>query len=384
VTVFESPSAFSDGFRALVHPAARTSPQDAARHCSFIATRLFGGALALAAFPIYLALWGAPSLIAAIAFAWLMTPIAIALFLSRTGRLDDAQILSVLSFSGLVAFLAVITGGPLSPLLAWIVVVPAEAALSGSRRVVAAAIAGAISAIAVVCALAAGGLIPTDFLLDGPAWAWPALGALPATLYVGVLAFAGNLAASGTDDTARAQALIVHCPDAIARQRRNGNLTFVSPAAGELVEADTSDLLGDGLFRRIHVSDRPAYLKALDDAAEGSAAMAAFRLRRGDGAEADWLWIEMRCRAATQHCGSDSGDLVTVLRDISARKATEQDMTAAFEEMPSAPAWRNPAFSPGSAMSCGRRSTPSSASRRSCRRRCSASSNRTATANMPS
>jgi two-component system, cell cycle sensor histidine kinase DivJ len=184
-----------------------------------------------------------------------------------------------------------------------------------------------------VCALAAGGLIPTDFLLDGPAWAWPALGALPATLYVGVLAFAGNLAASGTDDTARAQALIVHCPDAIARQRRNGNLTFVSPAAGELVEADTSDLLGDGLFRRIHVSDRPAYLKALDDAAEGSAAMAAFRLRRGDGAEADWLWIEMRCRAATQHCGSDSGDLVTVLRDISARKATEQDMTAAFEEM---------------------------------------------------
>ena len=62
-------------------------------------------------------------------------------------------------------------------------------------------------------------------------------------------------------------------------------------------------LLGHGLFDRVHVADRPAYLTALGDAA----AQGVEQLGRiphpprsaGDDAEGppQFIWVEMRCRA---------------------------------------------------------------------------------------
>src|SRR6478609_2952097 len=118
-----------------------------ARHRAFMAPRLLGSLAAFAAFPIYLVLRGAPSAIEVAAFAWLVAPILLSWFLSRTGRYESAHVLSSLALAGLIMAVALTTGGIESFAAVWLVVVPLEAALSASRRVAAFA-----SALALSCA----------------------------------------------------------------------------------------------------------------------------------------------------------------------------------------------------------------------------------------
>src|SRR5262249_2400600 len=123
--------------------------------------------------------------------------------------------------------------------------------------------------------------------------------------------------------------------DVIARHARNGTALFVSPAAEPLFGAKAADLLGHGLFDRVHIADRPAYLTALDNAAtRGESRSVEFRVRRdGDGADAQpqLIWIEMRCRPLEQAAGEggQSGEVVAVMRDITERKAQEQALESA-------------------------------------------------------
>ena len=85
---------FSRGLRAvgayfgsLVHPSARHDVIGAARQQSFIAAHLLAGLLALLVLPVYLSVTGTPTLLDIAAFLWFLTPIGIAVFLSRTGNL---------------------------------------------------------------------------------------------------------------------------------------------------------------------------------------------------------------------------------------------------------------------------------------------------------
>ncbi len=118
-----------------------------------MAPRLLGSLVALAAFPIYLAMRGAPTALEVAAFAWLIAPILLSWFLSRTGRYEGAHILSALALAGLVMMVAITTGGIESFAAVWLIVVPLEAALSASRRVVAFASALALSCVALLIAL---------------------------------------------------------------------------------------------------------------------------------------------------------------------------------------------------------------------------------------
>ena len=121
----------------LVHPSALTDVLTASRHRAFIAPRLLGSVVALAAFPIYIALRGVPGTLEVLVFAWLVLPILTAYYLSRTGQYESAHVLSSLALTGLVTAVAAQTGGIASFAAIWLVVVPLEAALSASRRVVA-------------------------------------------------------------------------------------------------------------------------------------------------------------------------------------------------------------------------------------------------------
>ena len=141
VKVFESLRGLAAYFRSLVHKSVRDDAMAAARHQSFIASHMIGGLLALCVFPVYLAAVGQPSLLLALAFVWFLSPIGMAVFLSRTGRLGAAHLLSAFNLTGLVSFAAVLTGGPASFLIPWMIVVPLEAALSSDRRIVLWAIA---------------------------------------------------------------------------------------------------------------------------------------------------------------------------------------------------------------------------------------------------
>ena len=72
--------------------------------------------------------------------------------------------------------------------------------------------------------------------------------------------------------------------DVITRHDRNGAVLFISPTAEQMLGAKAENLHGQGLFDRVHVTDRPGYLKALADAAaDGGSRSVEFRVRRPTG-----------------------------------------------------------------------------------------------------
>jgi len=330
---------------ALVHPAAQNDALTAARHRSFIAPRLIGSFAALASFPVYIAFRGVPSLLEAFVFAWLVAPILVAYFLSRTGRYESAHILSSLSLTGLVAVVAWCTGGIGSFAAIWLVVVPLEAALSASRRVVALASSFALVAAGLLMTLSIAHVLPPPALMDGGNGALAALGIISAALYAtGIALGAESLARTSFwllyAEEDRYRLLARNMTDVIARYGDNGAVLFVSPAAEALFGVRATELSGHGLFDRVHVADRPAYLTALADAASrGEQRSVEFRIRRDGERAVQFIWVEMRCQpldgASTQR------EVVAVLRDVSERKTNERALEIARAEQERANAAKN-------------------------------------------
>ncbi|WP_414709945.1 sensor histidine kinase [Pseudorhodoplanes sp.] len=327
-----------DYIDSLVHPSVQQDPLTATRHRAFIAPRLLGSLIALAIFPVYLAMRGVPSALEIAVFAWLVVPILTAVYLSRTGRYEGAHILSSLSLTGLVFAVAYNTGGISSFAAIWLVVVPLEASLSASRRVVLAASAFALAA--------AGALLAMQELGAIPAWAaanhagLAALGIISAALYATGLALGAESLARMSfwlfhAEEDRYRLLARNMTDVITRHGQNGAVLFVSPAAQTLFGARVADLMAHGLFDRVHVADRPAYLSALADAAQGEQRSVEFRVKRigSDGENSvEFIWVEMRCRPLDQTGAQPAREVVAVMRDVSDRKAQEQALELARAE----------------------------------------------------
>jgi cell cycle sensor histidine kinase DivJ len=333
-----------DCLDALLHPSARYDALTRARHRAFMAPRLLGSLAAFAAFPVYLAIRGAPTAPEVAAFAWLIAPILLSWFLSRTGRYEGAHVLSSLALAGLVMTLAATTGGIESFAAVWLVVVPLEASLSASRRVVAFASVLALSCVALLIVAGHFALLPpgdNSPLLHG---VFMACGVASATLYAAGLAFAAeSLARTGVAllnvEEDRYRLLARNMSDVISRHRRNGAVQFISPAVETMLGTQVTRLLGHGLFDRVHVADRPAYLTALSEAARGGEARSVeFRLRRdaargeerGHPRQVDFIWVEMRCRPLEQGSQAASeAEVVAVMRDVTDRKLQEQALDLA-------------------------------------------------------
>ncbi len=316
---------------ALVHPSARQDALNAARHRAFIAPRLFGSFAVLAGFPVYIAFRGVPSVLELGVFSWLVTPILIAFYLSRTGRYEAAHVMSSLSFAGLVAVLAWNTGGIGSIVMIWLVMVPLEAALSASRRVVALASIFALVAACLLIGFAASGLQPPAVV---GAHGMPAMfGIVSAVLYAVILALgAEQLTRTGAGllnaEEERYRLLARNMTDVIARHGRKGAVLFVSPAAELLFGVRVAELAGHGLFDRVHVADRPAYLTALADAAAfGQDRSVEFRIRRNSDDGGQFIWVEMRCRPLDPV--TDEREVVAVLRDVTEWKVQERALEIA-------------------------------------------------------
>jgi cell cycle sensor histidine kinase DivJ len=334
VSLFAQIGAYID---SLVHPSARLEPLTAARHRAFIAPRFIGGLIALTALPIHLALSGVPSTLEILFYAWLAAPIAVAYYLSRTGHYEGAQIASSASLAALIATVSFASGGITSFAAVWLVVIPLEAALSASRRVVLGASGMAL--------IAAGAL----FAIGEPAAAMAsptliALGIISAALYATGLALgSASLARTSSRllvvEEDRYRLLARNITDVITRHRRNGTVRFASPAAEPLFGVPPKTLVGHGLFDRVHVADRPAYLTALANAAtQGVGSSVEFRIRReapGQAqAPATFIWVEMRCRALdrTAEDKDAESEVVAVIRDVTDRKAQEHAIEDARQE----------------------------------------------------
>ncbi len=274
-------------FSSLVHESIRGDARAAARQQTFIALHVLSGLLALCVFPIYLVMIGKPSLGSAVAFLWFLSPIAVAIFLSRTGRFAAAQLLSVANFAGLITYCAWLSGG----LDSWLIL-------------------GAVSAVIGAMALV--------------------IAAQP------VQKRSGNAVIG--DEPYRL--LAENVSDLITRHDEKGRVLFASRSAQQLFGEPAAKILGEGLFQRVHVADRPAYLTALSGCqADGKPTAVEFRARRAGGPEpAGYVWVEMRCQPmrSADVATRQRPSIAAVTRDISDRKAQEVELVRTRDEAESA------------------------------------------------
>jgi two-component system, cell cycle sensor histidine kinase DivJ len=326
---------FENRLADLVHESARGEASEALRHRRFIASRLVMGVIVLACLPLYIAIRGAPTPLEYFAFACLIGPLFAALTLSRTGMLALAHTISAMAFAGLIVCIAGSTGGIRSAATIWLVAVPLEALLSGSRRSAVAATFVAGAATLLVAILDLGGFYPALEV-------WPTHLAMPIFALIAI-AHAGALvvAVSRREDESRSamkardaqdRTLLQVIDDLIVWHDANGHVAKASPAAMKLLRVPSNALEERGLLARIHIQDRPAYLKAISDAAVGSQPVTTqFRIHYGDalgGETGRVIWAEMRAYRENDP-GPQPSPVVAVIRDISRQKRHEDDLELA-------------------------------------------------------
>jgi cell cycle sensor histidine kinase DivJ len=330
--------AFEERIRALVHPSVAQDDELRERHVRFLMSRLLAVAATLAAMPVYLALAGVPGLTESLAFACLVLPLAAVLMLSRTGRLDRAIGLSAFAMSGLVVILSLGTGGLKSPVIVWFIAIPLEAIFSGSvrsvRLTVAAASAGLIALAGCDLAGLAAATTPWSLHLAVPIMALSAISHVSA---VGLALARADMAhrQSRVVRDARDEAILDAVGDLVTWHDSTGGVSFASQSAMRLLGVTPHELIGRGLFERVLVADRPAFLTSLSDAVRGIEAGATLlRLRTDvpmpDGQTGGHIWVEMKARRIVT---SDArAVVVAVLRDVTQRKFHEDEIELARSE----------------------------------------------------
>jgi cell cycle sensor histidine kinase DivJ len=330
----------------LVH-ASVVDEDVRARHEHFIVTRLAVAFVALAALPLYLALFGVPSLAQALILVFLAAPLGAVAVLSQTGRLGLAHGLSSASFAGLISLLACLSGGASSPALLGLVALPAEALLTGAARKVLAASLLGVAAAVVVALLQTLGLAHEVSLRSPvvmPLCAAAAIGYVAAEMLAAYRREAMGRAAISRHAT-RDQVVLETIGDLVTWHDRTGAVTFVSAAADALIGAPASSLQGRGFFERVHVADRPAFIKALTDAVFCPGPVSVqFRLdvasrNKQTGASPEFVWVEMNVKRAADGNGvlfDENCAVVAVTRDITRLKQHEADLDAAKAQAESA------------------------------------------------
>ncbi|MBV9705365.1 MAG: PAS domain-containing sensor histidine kinase [Methylobacteriaceae bacterium] len=334
---------------AFVHADALACPVERARHQTFIAARLGFSLAAFALLPAYLTFHGMTAPWEAIAFAWMVLPVVAVVHVSRTGRLVEAH---ALCLAGIIGLVVTITLGRAAcgAALAWLILVPFEAAAAARVSLI---VAGCVAALLVSFGMAMAARFGLMSDVQGASLATNALFAVPGIIYATALALAGQrlsdirrqLERAGSE---RYRVLSDAVGDVMLRLDRFGGVMLAGRESQSMFGLAPHDLVGRGLFERIHVADRPAFLKAVADAATSSDAVTVtLRLRtsaiaseRGAFDEPVFAWAEMRIRQSPLLAGGQ-GTIVAMARNVTTRKHHEQELEAARAEAERTNAWKD-------------------------------------------
>jgi cell cycle sensor histidine kinase DivJ len=330
----------------LVHERLGDDHAERSRHEHFILTRLLIGVCGLASLPLFLALRGAPSALDAVLALALAGPVFAAAIASLTGRLVLASAVSAASAAGLVVCIAASSHNVFWPVLLWLAVEPLDAFLGGCRRAALASattslLAVAVFTLALVGATGTGGPEHLTSSWQGNV----AIAFLAASALVQALSRSRERQVDhvGWDEQAGTCAiqdasLVSIVGDLVTWHGRAGEVLKASPSAARFVGAPADALLGQGLLRHVHVSDRPAYMRALSDTANGDEPVTTeFRLHvvpkpeaEGDAPRGEVVWVEMRARRIEAANGPMA--VVSIIRDVSARRQHAEELETARGE----------------------------------------------------
>ena len=269
----------------MVHPTV-TGEAERLRQRRFIGVMLAAPFLAAgAAVTLVTSSLGAAVTVAAIFAAFGLCWFA-ALLVAATGHMALAGRAAIamggLALAGAIAA----AGGLASPVALLAVALPVEAWwITGSRRAV---LSGALAALAAVLLQP----LANQFLPLGAAgiatWHWLLPLAWALTLLPRATAFANPASARQAEPGADRLEEIIDA--VVLRTGRQGEVLDASAKARSILKLAPELLLGTGLFERVHLSDRVAYLTALADMREGAPKRRLdlrIRLPRDSGGSAD-------------------------------------------------------------------------------------------------
>jgi cell cycle sensor histidine kinase DivJ len=123
----------------------------------------------------------------------------------------------------------------------------------------------------------------------------------------------------------RYRLLADNATDVICRYRLDFTPIYVSPAVSEVLGYEPAAFLEMGSFALLHPDDVEAARSAVASLREGQPATVIHRLRRADGSH---VWLEASLRRARAAIAADADEIVSVLRDISERRAAEEERNA--------------------------------------------------------
>jgi cell cycle sensor histidine kinase DivJ len=287
---------------------------------------LIGLVLSLAFFGLI----GRPDPAEAVALAGLIAPAILALLAFTPISLVALEQIGLAGAAALIGYLAVLTGGMVSPLMVWLVLVPAEAALTGGRSAVTRAglVAGAV--LLAVIGIQAAGMLPASRLplSSLEIYAFSMVAALTQAVFIAIAAQDRQRAAdaAAAKGAAMYRFLADNAMDLITRHSSDGRIRFASPATLALLGRLPEEITGLAVQSLAHPDDLSAVEAALADSSyHGRAGSAEVRLRHRDG---HFVWTEIRCRPAQMGLG-EPADIVAVTRDIAERKGHERALVEA-------------------------------------------------------
>jgi cell cycle sensor histidine kinase DivJ len=339
----------------LVHPNARLSKLERARHETFIFARVATIVVVALFVPGYLAAAGADEAWRIGAFVWLITPIAAIAHLARTGNLLESQLISLFSLAVLAVIVAV--GAKLSPdaSLGWLMLLPLEAAVFGSSTMLRFASLLALAILLALAGLGSAGWLgaATPFSVAGAAALAAPVGAYAALHLLGGRRMGRARRRAERSHAKHYQVLSDAIGDLVMRHDAAGGVVSASGDARGLFALDADSLLGRGFFNRVHVADRPAYLHTIDTAAQRDGTMTTtVRLRTGQTLssaagyeEPVFAWAEIRVHrfGPDLHDGGpgDGAAAISVVRNVTDAKTAEHRLEAARAEAELANSWKD-------------------------------------------
>ena len=329
-------SKFSAWIEGLTHPSVAGRPTALARHKSFILARLTVASAVIVSAPTWLFLYGWPSYTQTLLFLLAQAPLLSIIILSRTGNLRHAQTLSIIGWLALAATVDWTAPNMQSATVLLTTLALVEAALTLEPMIVAAIVGVALGLLLIDL-----GSNTVNFLRPEEAAAVTHLAWLiaPLLLYVAILAMGDIRAEHARLKMDRRNArdlrlLTGAIGDIVLHLDRSGGVMAIIGDTYKTYALSEQDLKGRGFFQRVHVADRPAFLKLILDAiATKATAHAVVRLRTSAKPDETNQFIEpmfnyFDARTCPVEIDSDedsAAPVICILRDVTIAKRAEEE-----------------------------------------------------------
>lgn len=327
---------------SLLHESVAGRPLEAARHKAFIFARLVVASCVLLGAPLWLFFFGMPGGWQSVIFLLAQIPLISAAIVIRTGRLRVAQSVSIFGWLALAVAVNGLTQGYETISIALLTISLVEAALTPEIVMVFVIEAAAMDLLA----LTAG----QHFATSTPSLEHSTSVAIlvaPLLLYIALVAICAIRAeAVRTRSDARnardLRLLTDSIGDIVLHLDRTGAVSTIVGATHKTYGLDRRDLIGRGFFQRVHIGDRPAFLKLVSDSFDtDTATNAVLRVQVSLARSASGKYVEpifnyfdaRMCRAENgPEQIEESVPVVCILRDVTAAKRAEEAIAAARAE----------------------------------------------------